>query len=109
PRCPSWKELHGFDVVSATSSHELVEAVTDPFPSSSPAFAAVDQDHSVWRLFPLTELGDMCAVNAGADFRPRDLDYLVQRTWSNAAARAHRDPCGPRGDDDVYFNSVPAL
>ena len=114
PRCPSFRDLHGFDVVTATSSHELIEAATDPLPESAPAYAAVDEAHEVWTFFPFSEIGDMCSVNAGATFRPRDLDYLVQHTWSNVAARAHHDPCGGvtagiAREPSVYFNSVPEL
>jgi hypothetical protein len=33
----------------------------------------------------------------------------VQRTWSNAAASAGRDPCQPELDGETFFNAVPIL
>jgi hypothetical protein len=33
----------------------------------------------------------------------------VQRTWSNAAARAGHDPCQPELPGEVYFNAAPVL
>jgi hypothetical protein len=109
PRCQSFSDVHGFDVVTAATSHELVETATDPLPDTRPAYAAVDADHMVWALFPLSEVGDMCALTAGANVRPPDLDYVVQRSWSNAEARAHHDPCVPAPAKRPYFNSVPVL
>jgi hypothetical protein len=50
----------------------------------------------------------MCTYDPDAFFKPTDVGFMVQRTWSNAAAKAHHDPCVP-ASGAPYFNSVPVL
>lgn len=87
PRCPTFNGLTGLDVVTATTSHELVEGATDPY-ASAYAYALPDDDHFSWSIETGGEAGDMCAAVPGAYAHVPGLSYLVQRTWSNAAARA---------------------
>ena len=106
PRCQSLGGIQGFDALSGGLSHELIEASTDPL-MSNPGFAYVDQDHFVWNVMPLGEVGDMCA------FEPQSYQrlvgtYMVQRVWSNKAAKAGHDPCVPPMSDP-YFNAAPIL
>src|SRR5262249_17377629 len=42
--------LSGLDAVPAPESHEIMEAVTDPFPLTSPAYVQPDQFHIFWYL-----------------------------------------------------------
>jgi hypothetical protein len=91
PRCPS-HTAGPLDVVTAATSHELIEAATDPHPGSNPAFNAV-VDYATWANFQ-TELGDMCEFVPAA-WRGMAGSHVVQRTWSNAAAAAGHDPCVP--------------
>jgi hypothetical protein len=58
--------LQTFDALTATSSHELCEAITDPVPGSG----WYDDTHG--------EIGDICAWN----FKQL-LGYTVQLEWSN--------------------------
>ncbi len=111
PRCASFgPQLQGLDVITATTSHELLEAVTDPFPLTMPAFAMVDDDHLAWGLaFGGGEIGDLCAQDPTAFFKPPDYGYMLQRTWSNMQATAGNDPCGPMLVGEVYFQSAPVL
>ena len=107
PRCEALGDLRGLDALTAPLSHELVEAATDPFFRTNPAYAAVDADHMVWNLMPLGEVGDLCS------YEPRSYDrlvgpFMVQRTWSNASARAGHDPCVP-APATPYFRAVPVL
>jgi hypothetical protein len=105
PRCSSmvWNEL---DDLTRATSHELIEASTDPYPYSHPAYNLVDMDHSVWEYTPGGELGDMCAyVNAA--YQRLVGNFLVQRTWSNTAAAAGHDPCVPQMGP--YINGSLAL
>jgi hypothetical protein len=98
------------DVMTSTASHEIIEAVTDPFPSSSPAYANLDAQHGLLLAAnPGTELGDMCQVDPEADFSFQDMSFLVQRFWSNAAAAAGHDPCVPAYPGETYFTGVPVL
>jgi hypothetical protein len=92
------------DRVTAATSHELIEAATDPLFVTSPAYARVDDEHAFWmELTGGGELADLCAQDAADLVRPIDVGYTVQRTWSNAAAAAGHDPCVP-SRAGAYFN-----
>jgi hypothetical protein len=109
PECTTFGGLTGMDVVTGTSSHEWIEAATDPFPTTQPAYAQPDDDHIAWE-FALGggEVGDMCAQDMDAFYRDPSLGYIVQRSWSNAAAAKGQNPCVP-ASTKPYFNSVPVL
>jgi hypothetical protein len=111
PRCPSFGALSGLDAVTGPVSHELIEAATDPYPMVMPAYAQIDNNHIFWiRLIGGGETADMCAPFDGSFTAFPELpDYVVQRSWSNKAAKAGHDPCVPALEGSVYFNSVPVL
>jgi hypothetical protein len=109
PRCASFLDLHGFDVLSVATSHELIEAVTDPRPYTAPTFSNPDDDHAIWGWYTGGESGDLCTFNDGAFYTPSDYDFLVQRSWSNAAAAAGHDPCVPALPGRTYFNTAPVM
>ena len=90
-------------------SHELVEASTDPFPNTDPAYVQEDDDDIVWTLVSGGEVADLCELNLDSYYIPPDGTYMVQRIWSNEAAKASTNPCVPVPDTGPYFNSVPAL
>jgi hypothetical protein len=95
PRCGSTDETHPLDAVTSATSHELVEATTDPHPFTDPAYERMDPDHVIWSRTPGAELGDMCEyMQPYIDVRLVG-DFMVQRTWSNASALAGHDPCVP--------------
>jgi hypothetical protein len=111
PRCANFGGLTGIDAVTGAESHELVEAATDPYPMSQPAYGQLDDDHAYW-MFILGggEVGDMCAQDPRAFTKFPELSYTVQRIWSNMSATAGHDPCvPPLPANEVYFNSVPEL
>jgi hypothetical protein len=93
PRCNS-TNFPGLEYVTIATSHELLEASTDPHPYSNPAYAGVDDEDGVWGLVPGAELGDMCE-SARSAYQPLLGAFWVQRTWSNASAAAGHDPCVP--------------
>jgi hypothetical protein len=93
PRCSS-ATFPDLEEVTFATSHELLEASTDPHPESTPAYASVDDDDAIWGLTPGGELGDMCET-ALSSFQPLFGQFWVQRTWSNASAAAGHDPCVP--------------
>jgi hypothetical protein len=93
------------DRLSITSSHELVEAVTDPHYTGAPAYAGVDQDHLAWQLVLGQETGDLCHQVTQFIYTPQDMTYPVQRIWSNRAAAMGKDPCQPEIAGQTYFNS----
>jgi hypothetical protein len=91
-------------------SHELVEAATDPFPHSKPAYTAEDESDIIWTAVNRDgEVGDMCEFNLDAHFIPSGSTYMVQRTWSNVAAKKAQNPCVPYETSAPYFNSFPVL
>ncbi len=108
PRC-HWPGESMTDTLTSAESHELIEAATDPLVSSDPAYATIDYPHIFW-MNPSagSEVGDMCENSPTALTNATDVPYLVQRTWSNAAALAGHDPCVPAPAGEVYFNSVPS-
>ncbi len=110
PRCPAFAGMTAIDVATSAESHELSEASTDPLPQDNPAYGQVDDNHLYW-MFALGggEVGDMCAQDPGAFTKFTGFDYMVQRSWSNAAAMAGHDPCVPAAANEVYFNAAPEL
>ncbi len=98
-------------LVTTTVSHEMVETATDPFVSSSngAAYAQTDDADIVWTLATGGEIADMCELNADSNYLPPGATYMIQRVWSNAAARAGDDPCVPVASSAPYFNSYASL
>jgi hypothetical protein len=75
-----------------TASHELIEAATDPFFYSAPAYLLDG-------VFTFAgELGDLCEGRNDAEGK-----FAYQRIWSNRAAAAGGDPCAPPNPNDPYF------
>jgi hypothetical protein len=107
PRCATFGYLNGLDALTGPLSHEIEEAATDPHPQTDTAYAAADQDHMVWNLAPLGELGDMCAYEPQS-FQKLVGTYMVQRLWSNTSAKAGHDPCVPVLATP-YYNAAPVL
>jgi hypothetical protein len=110
PRCDGGSAANTFDELTMSSSHEWIEAATDPRVESTPAFGDVDPDHYVWAYVPGAETGDMCEYVDAAYARIVG-QYMVQRTWSNAAATAGHDPCVPAPDPAVtpFLGIAPVL
>lgn len=107
----------GFDGPSVTAvqertvaiSHELFESATDPLPSTHPAYVQEDDDDYVWTLVTDGEVADMCEFNDDANVVPPLATYMVQRSWSNAAAARGDNPCVPAVTAAPYLNAFPAL
>jgi len=111
PRCVAFDGLTGIDPVTYALSHEYVEWATDPFPATSSAYSGVDPNHWIWGYAFSRELGDLCATGVDATIRPDDLDgFVVQRSWSNKAAKAGHHPCVPYPAANMpYFTAIPSL
>jgi hypothetical protein len=113
PTCASFGGLKGVDGLTGALTHEVIEAVTDPFPSTNQgqdsAYSSVDLDHFIWILFGGTESGDLCVPEKDAFIKLADPGFTVQRTWSNKLAKAGHDPCAPTIPGNVYFNSAPVV
>ena len=110
PRCHNAWQSDLANLTNATS-HEYLEASTDPLTETAKAYYDVDPDHYAWAVLAggPAEIGDMCTVVIGADYYgPPGFPYVVQRMWSNAAAAAGHDPCVP-AETGPYFNAAPVL
>jgi hypothetical protein len=102
PRCDT-----SIDSMSIVTSHELVEASTDPFPFTAGAYQQTDDPHIIWSFTPGGELGDMCEYVAAASQQLVG-QYYVQRTWSNLSAAQGHDPCVPVMPGP-YLGAAPVL
>jgi hypothetical protein len=88
-------ELAGLE---ESSAHEMIEAATDPYPFSAPAWGLLDLT-SPWPNACNGEVGDLCQLLA-----PIVVDgHHVPRIWSNSGAEAG-DPCVPAAAPP-YFNA----
>ncbi|MDB4953657.1 MAG: hypothetical protein JWO36_1226 [Myxococcales bacterium] len=90
--------------LTASLSHELIEAATDPNVETTFAYGNVDDEHAVWGITPGAETGDFCEY-LDAAYQPLVGSFIVQRTWSNAAAQAGHDPCVPQAG--TYLGAAP--
>lgn len=95
PHCPFFDGLNGINGITGATSHELVEAVSDPAPLSKPAYALPEADGVAFALAGGGELGDMCEFKQDAFFVPTSYPFFVQRTWNNKSAFQLDDPCQP--------------
>jgi hypothetical protein len=110
--CPNYDGPNVTDIQQRTVaiSHELVEATTDPFPGPATAYGQEDDNDIVWTAVSGGETADMCEFNEDSNIVPSGSKYMVQRTWSNAAAALMQNPCVPHSASTIpYFNSYPAL
>jgi hypothetical protein len=89
PRCGT------FDDLTVSASHEYFEWATNPFPSTKPAFAKIDDAHWAWQAAFNGELGDLCPYLDNARLRVRVSGFQVETMWSNAASLAGKFPCAP--------------
>src|SRR5262249_25093756 len=87
------------DEATLTFSHELIEAATDPFGTG---YYVDSADYGVIPFDGAGEVGDLCGAAATT---PPEVGYYVQRSWSNAAARASHSPCVPAATE-TYFNTA---
>jgi hypothetical protein len=107
--CPGTTRVTSLQDRTATIDHELVEASTDPYPNSDPAFTQEDDDDIVWTLVTGGEVADMCEFDDDANVVPTGAQYMIQRTWSNQAAAAGQNPCVPSATGAPYLNTFPIL
>jgi hypothetical protein len=109
PRCDAGSTMEQ-DELTESSSHEWIEAATDPRVMTAPAYGDVSADNYIWAYTPGAEVGDMCEY-VDAAYQKLVGNFMVQRTWSNAAALAGHDPCVPAPDPATqpYLGVAPEL
>jgi hypothetical protein len=105
--------LTPYEQSTASMSHELVEASTDPHPSDRfPGWIGFDVFHFAFDWFNdfQSEVADACEFFVDAKYEEKQsappFDFFVQRTWSNASAAAGHNPCVPL-PSAPYFNVTP--
>jgi hypothetical protein len=111
PRCEIFNQLVLPDALTGVASHEILESVTDPFATlGNPAWSDVDAASYAFSLaYGGGEVADMCLNAFPTFFTPSDLPFLVQRIWSNAAARQRVDPCLPASDAGPFVEAIPQI
>jgi hypothetical protein len=109
--CPGFdgKGVDEIQQITVAMSHELIEAATDPFVQSNPAYYQTDDDNPAWTLATGGEVADMCELDDGSFVIPQGSKYMVQKSWSNAAAAAGAWPCVPATSAGPYFAATPVL
>ena len=100
--------MSGIDYLSAGLSHEWIEASSDPFYESRPAYNGPAAKYNAWTLLTGGEVADMCTLSPTAYIRPDNFPFKVQRSWSNASALAAHDPCVPV-PATPYFVAAPRM
>jgi hypothetical protein len=89
----------GFDhlgYLEAAASHELVEAATDPYVDTTPAYGWDPRVIDPWSIFG--ETTDRCVgqyLQQGG--------YVFARSWSNAACLTGDEPCVPVPTGEVHY------
>lgn len=106
PRCSGFGG-GGLDDVTAPTTHELIEAVTDPYPSLAPAHTRTDDVHLAWSIFAGGEVADLCEFNSNEFLTPASYPWAVARSWSNAEAALGHDPCVP-AEGNPWATALPA-
>jgi hypothetical protein len=108
PRCSS-----DLSELTLSASHELIEAATDPFISSNPSnpYSGYGSMSSAWDVLSGGEVGDRCfsALSDPSESEYTESGFVVQRSFSNVAAKGSHDPCvpAPAPTEKPYFNVAP--
>ncbi|MDE2238111.1 MAG: hypothetical protein KGK30_09495, partial [Elusimicrobia bacterium] len=93
PDCGSWSCGEGsrFNNLSSVSSHEAMEAVTDPFPTpgSNPAYP------QAWNTSDGEEVADLC-VGGDSTVTGHGLTSVVQQLWDNRTHSCLKGPWAQR-------------
>jgi hypothetical protein len=100
PRCGDERET------TATASHEIVEATTNPDPNV-PGFRIGLESGATAFTAHGSEPVDPCGLLNRDRHRAVDGGFRVQRAWSNRAAARGLDPCVPAVPERPYLALVP--
>lgn len=99
PRCGEESE------VTATASHEILEATTNPDPSR-PGFAFAPGSAAAGFTSSGKEPVDPCGVLTMDEHRAFEGGFVLQRAWSNREASLGRNPCVPTRPGRPYIALV---
>ncbi|MCC6766033.1 MAG: hypothetical protein IT293_15355 [Deltaproteobacteria bacterium] len=101
PRCGDFADL------TATASHEILEAATNPDPSRR-GFAFDGGSTTADFTAAGVEAVDPCGLLTRGGHRTTADGFVVQRAWSNRAAAQGIDPCVPASTERPFRALVPA-
>lgn len=98
--------ITGVNESTVFATHEIVEAVTDPRPAVTPAYAIVDDADLAW-LFGIGggEVADLCSGVDGAIGVFPPSTYTLVQSYSNKAAKLGGNPCVPKTAGQIYYNA----
>lgn len=105
PRCDIGSDAAS--ELTATASHEILEATTNPDPAR-PGFAFERDANTHGFTAAGVEPVDPCGLITLDRHRTADSDFTLQRAWSNRAAASGRNPCVPARQDLPYVALIPA-
>lgn len=100
PRCGDEAEL------TSVASHEILEATTNPDPQDR-GFAIEPIVDNLGFTIAGPEPVDPCGLLTMDRHRANEGGFVVQRAWSNRAARGGHDPCVPSLSASPYLALVP--
>lgn len=98
PTCQFGTTVESDAQVEYSASHELAEAITDPFPQSAPAYGF--PFGSAW-AYTDGEVGDLCE----GPIITED-GHSLTRVWSNSSIAEGGSPCIPQPDDPFFAVSA---
>ncbi len=101
PRCGAEADL------TATASHEIIEATTNPDPSAH-GFAFEQSPGNAGFTAAGVEPVDPCGMITMNHHRMVESGFIVQRAWSNSAASRGHDPCSPADGATPFLALVPS-
>jgi hypothetical protein len=101
PTCTAAGITESQGQVDFSASHELAEAITDPFPLSNVGYDILDSS-SPWNALG-GEVGDVCSGQGVVES-----GHTLQRVWSNASASDGGAPCVPALPGAFYAASPTA-
>lgn len=105
--------------VEVATSHEVVEATTDPDPTLGPLTWYLDvpengstlttnqERNDPWTNLQFGEIGDNCESVSNHTWPLDDAGTTVQRIWSISAAAVSHNPCIPVPAGETYYNASP--
>ncbi len=106
PSCGGFGCGSGFDGLSATTSHETIEAITDPFPTdgTNPSYP------QAWNDDQGNEVADLCVQGTSTVTGP-SLTSTVQWIWSNRLGACNQGPWthGPAAVAAALAGRLPAV
>ncbi len=97
--------LTAIETIEMIVSHEVIEASTDAAPISAPAYQLRPDPTDAWyTAFEFeVEDGDLCEA---PERFVREATFVAQRSWSNAAAAAGKEPCVPADPTSPAFGAT---